>query len=135
LVAVAGTSAITVDQHPVLESWAGREVVLGIRPENLEDADLAPADHPRLRGHVRLREALGAEVLVHFATTARQAMTDEMRELAEDMGADRPRGGQEAVLVGRFNPRSRVSAGDQVDVAVDPLSLHFFDPQTGLTIR
>ena len=135
LVALAGTSPIPLRHHHVFESWVGREVVLGIRPENLEDAELAPAEHPRLQGRVQLREALGAEVLVHFTTDARQAMTDEMRELAEDMGADRPRGGEHAVLVGRFNPRTRVAAGDQVDVAVDPRSLHFFDPQTGLTIR
>jgi multiple sugar transport system ATP-binding protein len=135
LVAVAGTSSIVLDQHPFLESWVGRAIVLGIRPENLEDAELAPADHSRLQGRVQLREALGAELLVHFTTSARQAMTDEMRELAEDMGADRPRGGENAVLVGRFHPRSRVNAGDQIEVAVDPVSLHFFDPETGLAIR
>ncbi|MGN6797204.1 MAG: ABC transporter ATP-binding protein [Gaiellaceae bacterium] len=135
IVAVVGASSIALDQHPFLESWVGREIVLGIRPENLEDAELATADHPRLQGRVQLREALGAEVLVHFTTSARQAMTDEMRELAEDMGADRPKGGDDAVVVGRFNPRTRVAAGDQVDVAVDSESLHFFDPQTGLTIR
>ena len=136
VVAVVGTSTITLAQeHRFLESWVGREIVLGIRPENLEDAALAPADHPRLQGRVQLREALGAEVLVHFTTSARQAVTDEMRELAEDMGADRPKGGEHAVVVGRFNPRTRVVAGDHVEVAVDPLSLHFFDPQTGLTIR
>jgi multiple sugar transport system ATP-binding protein len=131
---VAGTSSIPLDHHPQLERWVGREIVLGIRPENLEDAELAPPGQPRLQGRVQLREALGAEVLVHFTTSARQAMTDEMRELAEDMGADRP-AGEQAVLVGRFSPRSRVAVGDPVAVAVDPDSLHFFDPQTGLTIR
>ena len=36
-----------------------------------------------------MREALGSEVLVHFTVAARQAVTDEMRELAEDVGDDR----------------------------------------------
>ena len=36
-----------------------------------------------------MREALGSEVLVHFTVSARQAVTDEMRELAEDVGDDR----------------------------------------------
>ena len=44
---------------------------------------------PRLRGRVELREALGSEVLVHFTIAARQAVTDDMRELAEDVGDDR----------------------------------------------
>jgi multiple sugar transport system ATP-binding protein len=38
------------------------------------------------------------------------------------------------VIVGRFGPRSRVKAGDTIDVAVDTRSLHFFDPETALGI-
>ena len=132
---IAGESEIEPGQGSrFLERWAGGELVLGIRPENLEDGLLAPPEHPRLRARVVLREALGAEVLVHFTTGARQAVTDEMRELAEDIGEDRPVRGR-AALVGRFSPRTRVAEGDEVDVAVDPEALHFFDPQTGLAIR
>jgi multiple sugar transport system ATP-binding protein len=85
-----------------------------------------------------LREALGAEVLAHLAVAARPAVTEEMRELAEDVGDDRAaahfREGGEAMLVGRFSPRTRVAAGDRVEIAVDPEALQFFDPQTGLAI-
>ena len=87
--------------------------MLGIRPEDLEDASLADGDRPRLAAQVTLREALGAEVLAHFTIDARQAMTDEMRELAEDVGDDRGakpvrrRGAaRQAALVGRFSPRT-----------------------------
>jgi multiple sugar transport system ATP-binding protein len=135
LVALAGEDAIRLDErHAFLEQWADRQVVLGIRPENLEDGTLAPPGQPRLRATVELREALGSEVLVHFRTSARQAVTDEMRELAEDMGEDRPVG-EQAALVGRFSPRTRVAQGDVSEVAADPDALHFFDPQTGLAIR
>jgi len=117
--------------------------VLGIRPEDLEDAAIAGRDDgARLRGRVELREALGSEVLVHFTVPARQAVTEDMRELAEDVGDDRVvgqlAGGEQptsAVLVGRFSPRTRVVEGDTVDVAVDRRALHFFDPETGLAIR
>jgi multiple sugar transport system ATP-binding protein len=135
LVAVAGDGEIALDQrHAFLGRWVDRDVVLGVRPEDLEDSAFAPAEHPRIRALVELREALGSEVLVHLAASARPALTDEMRELAEDMGEDRPVVGQ-ASLVGRFSPRTSAAAGDAIDVAVDPGALHFFDPKTGLAVR
>jgi multiple sugar transport system ATP-binding protein len=133
----------TRSRHPALEVYEGREVVLGIRPEDLDDAALANGDpRPRLRGKVEMREALGSEVLVHFTVAAPQAVTDDVRELVEDVGDDRavdqlaagvvP---NEATLVGRFSPRTRVVEGGAVDVVVDQRSLHFFDLQTGRAIR
>jgi multiple sugar transport system ATP-binding protein len=134
-----GSSTIPLDAdtlagRPGLAGYEGREIVLGIRPEDLEDGTLADTAAPRLEARVELCEALGSEVLVHFTTDARQAVTDEVRELAEDMGEDRPMG-ERAGLVGRFNPRTRVRQGDVAEVAVDRRALHFFDLQTGLTIR
>jgi multiple sugar transport system ATP-binding protein len=78
--------------------------------------------------------------MVHFSTDAKQAMTDDVLELAEDTGDDRvPQqvdgdGEQRATLVGRFGARSRVRTGGDVEVAVDTRALHFFDPDTGLGI-
>ncbi len=135
LAAVAGDAEIALDErHVFVAPFAGREVVLGIRPEDLEDTAFAPPDHPRLRARVELREALGSEVLVHLGASARPAMTDEMRELAEDMGEDRAVSDR-AALVGRFSPKTAAVAGDEIDVAVDPGALHFFDPSTGHAIR
>ena len=145
LAAVLGEQKIrlgdeTLQARPALRGYEGRQVILGIRPEDLEDANLArdiPAEQ-RLRGHVELREALGSEIMVHFSTAAKPAVTDEMQELAEDVGADEQVAltseAGSAMLVGRFGSRSRVTAGDDVDVAVDTRSLHFFDPETGLGI-
>ncbi len=48
--------------------YVGRTVVLGIRPEDMEDASLvadAPAER-RITSTVELREALGSDVVVHF---------------------------------------------------------------------
>jgi multiple sugar transport system ATP-binding protein len=133
-------SGETMAAHPELKAYEGREVVLGIRPEDLEDVALAgdaPAGH-RLKGSVELTEALGSEIMVHFSVDAKHAVTDEVRELAEDTGDDRlPQEGEaqdKATLVGRFGARSRVRKGSPVEVAVDTRALHFFDPDTGLGI-
>jgi multiple sugar transport system ATP-binding protein len=132
--------AETLQTRPGLRAYDGKQVILGIRPEDLEDAALAsdaPSDH-RLRGRLELREALGSEIMAHFAITGAHAETDETRELAQDAGGDEGshvgvREG-EAVLVGRFGARSRVKQGEDVEAVVDTRALHFFDPETGIGI-
>jgi multiple sugar transport system ATP-binding protein len=125
--------------HPGLKAYEGKQVVLGIRPEDLEDASLAtdtPADR-RLHGTVELTEALGSEVMVHFSVDAPPALTDDVKELAQDVGDERTASGeadQRSTMVGRFNARSKVKEGETAEVAVDTRSLHFFDPDTGLGI-
>ncbi len=129
----------TLSQRPALRGYEGREIVLGIRPEDLEDSRLAgeTALGGTLEGTVTLREALGAEIMVHFSVAAPPAFTADVKELAEDIDAERAEaraGESSAVLVGRFGARSRVKSGDQIDVAVDTRQLHFFDVETGLGI-
>jgi len=117
-----------------LKSYVGKSVIVGIRPEDLEDAALA-RDIPegnRLSAVVRLREALGSEIMVHAEIQAEKAVTEDVKELAEDVGDERlAQGGGNAPLVGRFNARSRVREGDTVDIAVDTRTTHFFDRDTG----
>ena len=141
---VAGTQEIalgeeTLSQRPALRGYESREIVLGIRPEDLEDSRLAgeTALGGTLQGTVTLREALGAEIMVHFSVDAPPAFTADVKELAEDIDAERAEahaGESSAVLVGRFGARSRVKSGEQIDVAVDTRQLHFFDVETGLGI-
>ena len=126
-----------LDTHPALAAYEGRKVVLGIRPESLEEASLArdaPATR-RLHGRVELREALGSELMVHFAIPhAQLADTEETKELARESAVE---GGLEtagALVVGRLGPHAQVEEGADVEVAVDTRSLHFFDPDTGLGI-
>jgi multiple sugar transport system ATP-binding protein len=130
----------TLSAHPALASYEGRRLILGIRPENLEDCALAPDTPPgrRLSGTVQLTEALGSEVIAHVAIDATPAFTEDVRELAEDAGDDRA---QEELaeatntsLVGRFGARSLVAADAAIEVAVDTGSLHFFDAETGTAI-
>jgi multiple sugar transport system ATP-binding protein len=128
-----------LSKRPALKSYEGRQVVVGIRPEQLNDAALVP-DSPadrRIRGKVELREALGSELMVHFRLEAPPALTDEVKELAEDAGttAEELGGGvSSTIVVGRFGPDSNVREGDEAEIAVDTRSLHFFDTETGMAI-
>jgi multiple sugar transport system ATP-binding protein len=129
-------SASTLAARPALQAYAGRSIVLGIRPEGLNDAALIADDRQsRVRGRAELREALGPEVLMHFSVPARAAVTDEVRELAADVGDDRvieKLGSDErTTLVGRFSPETRIREGDTIEVTVDEGALHFFDPSNG----
>ena len=115
-------------------------MILGIRPEHLEDATLVP-DTPadrRLTGTVQLRESLGSEVMVHLQVDAKPALTEDVRELAQDTDAvavhELDEGATETTIVGRFGSRSRVREGEVAEVAVDTRTLHFFDPESGLGI-
>jgi multiple sugar transport system ATP-binding protein len=117
-----------------LARYEGRDVVVGIRPEHLEDPGFANDGAPRLRGKVGLREALGSEIMVHIEVDAKPALTEDVRELKQDAGAEMPLPADESTIVARFNARSRVRAGDTAEVAVDTSELHFFDPESGLGI-
>jgi multiple sugar transport system ATP-binding protein len=142
-VAKLGSQSLTLGEEtaksrPALEKYAGERVVLGIRPESLEDASLEsdiPADR-HIKGVVVLREPLGSEIVAHFEVDAPPALTEDVRELARDVGQESTvqAGGEEdgkAVLVGRFGPRSRVKNGDVIDVAVDTNAVHLFDIESG----
>ena len=92
-----------------------------------------------LNGEVQLTEALGSEVMVHFAVEAPPAITDEVRELAKDAGAEglgtpAQEDGNGRSWSGASEPVRSASKGDSIKVAVDTRSLHFFDRETGLGI-
>ena len=131
--------------RPALRSYEGRKVVLGIRPEDMEDATLvsdAPAER-RVSSTVELREALGSDVVVHFPLDAPPAVTEDVRELAADvdeavdtaLAAVTSAGdGSRSTVLARLNPRTRAHRGDPIELVVDTHRLHFFDAETGAGI-
>jgi multiple sugar transport system ATP-binding protein len=140
---VLGEQRLALDKEvlmarPALASYAGREVIVGIRPEELEDSELDPEAPPdrRLKGRLQLREALGSEVMAHVEIDARPAVTEDVRELAAEMEAPDTRDAEKGrtTVVGRFGPRSTVREGNDVEVAVDTRGLHFFDRDESLGI-
>src|SRR4051812_24652063 len=134
-----GSNRLRVDDEaltgrPALGDYIGREVVLGIRPENIEDAQFAtdaPADR-RPAADVDLTEAMGAEVLVHFHVDAPPVVTDDTRALAEDAGAEAlealhdEASAARSTMIARVNPRTTAHENGRAELVVDTRSLHFF---------
>ncbi len=130
-----GRSAIGIGQNalvarPALRSYDGKRIVVGIRPEDFADAALssdAPMDR-RLLAPVKLIEALGSEIIVHFAIDARGV------DAGDPDASDDSFGDSRSNAVGRFSPRSRVRAGKEIEIVVTTENLHFFDHETGVAI-
>ncbi len=82
-----------------------------------------PADR-RIRGTVRLVEALGSELMVHFSLDAKTVNSGDPDAPEQELGEGI------ANAVGRFDPRSRIHADEEIEIAVSTENLHFFDAQT-----
>ncbi len=117
-----------------LGDYVGKKIILGIRPEDFEDAAIepdAPADR-RIKVTADLTEPLGSEVLVHCGTEATAVVSSAA---AADVGedADIRLGEEDEVttrLIARVSPKSHVALGQEVELAVDTTRLYFFDPET-----
>ncbi|MEU9078043.1 sn-glycerol-3-phosphate ABC transporter ATP-binding protein UgpC [Kitasatospora sp. NPDC048538] len=114
---------------------APRDVIVGIRPEDFEDADLVD-DHgagPHFTVTVDVRESVGSDVFVHFAETGGPAHAEELAELAADSGrADT--GMSEHHVVARLNPATRAAEGARLDLRIDASRMHVFDPRNGVNL-
>jgi multiple sugar transport system ATP-binding protein len=119
-----------VAKRPALAARQGRKVVVGIRPEDMEDASLVdgvPADR-RMPAVVEMREAMGPEAYVHF----RVPVPSIARALGgRDADPAIANGEQGTKFVARVNARTRVNEGDRIELAVDTGSMHFFEPESG----
>jgi multiple sugar transport system ATP-binding protein len=127
-----------VERRPGLRGHEGGRVVVGIRPESLEDAALArsaPEDR-RLRVTAELCESVGPEVYVHFSIDEPVVHTGELQELAEDAGVEDEVGLEpgRTRFVGRLDPATTVAEGEPIELAVDTAALHYFDVATGRAI-
>jgi multiple sugar transport system ATP-binding protein len=131
----------TADGWPGLRSLVGTPLVVGIRPEDFEDASLVEASADRrIRVRVDLKEVLGSEVLVHFTIRAPEVRTEQTLDLAapsEDARALQGRRNTEggtSEFVARLSPRTAAEEGRDLELAVDADRLHFFDRDTGEAI-
>jgi multiple sugar transport system ATP-binding protein len=140
-----GVPETTREERPGLEGYVGRTVVLGIRPEDMEDAALVrePDRHGQISIVCDIREDMGSEVFVHFNVAGEAVTTSEVVEALvvdapEDQearqAAERARG-TGISFVARLERTTTAREGQPLELAVDVRRLHFFDPDTGLGIR
>ena len=123
--------------RPGLAKFVGQQVVVGIRPEDLSDADLGEEVHEDqiIHTEVTLMESLGSEVIVHFPLAAESfAIMDEEFEGEDAVEAATDSQGR-TIYVARFSPRTGARLGGEANIAIDTGRFHFFDPTTGLAIR
>ena len=139
LVARFGTHGLRVGDavlsaRPALESFAGRNVILGIRPEDVEDASLS-SDVPAsstLAAVTDIREDMGAEVYVHLSLSVPPVRRPDVDEAIAEEGADPSVSAPLApAFVGRLSRETAAREGEPITLAVKTNRLYFFDPATG----
>ena len=106
--------------RPGLASSSNRDVIVGIRPEDMEDALVSPGP-AQITVPVILVESLGAEAMVHFAIDAPWVDGGDPDAVVAI--------GETKAAVARFSPKSNVRIGDKAQVTIDAAQLHFFDPE------
>jgi multiple sugar transport system ATP-binding protein len=121
-------------QQALSSSPAGREMIVGIRPEDFEDASLVPSEtRPNgisFQAAIDVVESLGSEKYVYFSRELGVVDAAELTELARDSGrADT--GSTAETVVARLDPATRIGEGDNAEMWVDVRALHVFDPATG----
>jgi multiple sugar transport system ATP-binding protein len=148
-----GSTTLRVDdsaevERPGLLAYEGRRVIVGIRPENMEDSSIMPEipEDRRIKVDIVLREALGSEVLVHFSVDAPPVLTEDTRELVGEQSGPMAHANvavQElekaarigtSTFVARLDPRTEAVVGRTLELGIDTARMHFFDPDTALGI-
>lgn len=106
------TVGIPASRAKPYEAHAGKDVIFGIRPENIHDADFVPTniDSEKVNVKVDVTELMGNEIFLYL-----------MR-------------GQNT-FVARVDPRSKLRVGQQAVVAFDMDSVHIFDAASEQAIR
>ncbi|WDR04234.1 sn-glycerol-3-phosphate ABC transporter ATP-binding protein UgpC [Devosia algicola] len=126
--------ATAFEQRPELENYVGREIIAGIRPEDMEDVQLRP-DHPKdqtLSAKVILAEALGSDNIIHLDFDAKMAEVidpDTLSDISKSLDKE-----SVGICVARFDAKSKLQTGEIAEVTVDCERLHFFDAESGLAV-
>jgi multiple sugar transport system ATP-binding protein len=119
-----------------LDGYFGREVILGIRPSDFEDASLADTGWARMPVKAGVTEELGSEIHVLFSIDAPQVQHSSIAQAKAGTDEDEaiPLDGGRSLWTARVAARSKVKPGQPVELAVDTSNLQFFDPESGLSI-
>jgi multiple sugar transport system ATP-binding protein len=128
--------------RPALAAFRDRRVILGIRPEDMEDAALVPSSDPdsRFPAVVDLREGMGSDVYLHFTVDAPPVLTEDTKELASDIDEkaleelEERASEHRTTFIARAGPETTAQVGEGRDIHVDTRRLYFFDPANGESI-
>jgi multiple sugar transport system ATP-binding protein len=108
--------------------------ILGIRPEQFEDAAFAAAGLPELEVRVAVLEELGSDVYVIFEVDAPRVEAAQLRAAVEDEAQSLLAEEETSLFNARVDPRTRAEVGKTLRLAVDPSRFHFFDPASGANL-
>jgi multiple sugar transport system ATP-binding protein len=131
-----GDLPVSAQLRQVLErSNVGRSVIVGLRPEDFEDASLVSADNrgfgTTFRTTIDVRESMGSDVFVYFSTESElSAHSDQLADLAQDSGSADTVGAEEQVTA-RLDAATRIREGEDAELWVDLRPMHVFDPESG----
>ena len=134
----------TMESRPALSRFEGRRVIIGIRPEDMEDAALVVDTHDdrRLSIVCDIREDMGSEVYVHFNVAGERVgskevveamVTDAPEDAEAKLAADHARGAGVS-FVARLDRTTDARERQPMELEVEVKRLHFFDPDTGLGV-
>ncbi len=122
---------------PGLSEYFGRDLILGIRPSDFEDGELADATWPRIPATADVTEALGSEMHVLFRVDAppvEHAALGDARAAEDNEDAALPLTAGKTLWTARVAARSTIAPGHQIKLAIDTSNLQFFDASSGLSI-
>jgi multiple sugar transport system ATP-binding protein len=128
--------AALLTARPGLDDYFGRELILGVRPSDFEDAELADPEWARMPVTAGVTEDLGSEIHVLFTVDAPQVQHASISQAVagDDDDAAIPLAGGKSLWTARVAARSKVRPGQPAELAVDTSNLQFFDPDSGLAI-
>jgi multiple sugar transport system ATP-binding protein len=114
-----------------------REVIVGIRPEHLEDARVVDTEArgagATFKAKLDLIEALGSEYYAYFHLEGTRVESEHLSEVAADAGLGEIPSAKagDASLTARLNEMSDIAEGQEVELWLDTRRLHLFDPDSG----
>jgi len=113
----------------------GREVIVGVRPENFEDVAFVSSSHRAdgitFHATIDVLESLGSDVFVYFTRERDQGVASaELEELAQDSGRG-DAGGSGDTIAARIDAETQIREGQDAELWVDGRSIHVFDPASG----
>ena len=133
-----GEDQIFVNDPPEsLKDYEGKEIVLGVRPEAFEDSVYANKKEfsEEISIHVSLLEQLGSDTYIHFYKDINPVQTEAIEEILADEGEDISVLGTQTKFIARINPNATIEEGKNITLSINPSKLHFFNPETGLSIN